>query len=263
MHDHLGKLLLIFFIIIIILPVQTSFAHLVGDSAPVLQYKIIDSYPHDTAAFTQGLVLNEGFLYEGTGLYGESSLRKVEMETGKVLQQYNLPGKFFGEGITVFDNRIYQLTWKKQTGFIYDLETFRLLDVFIYSHEGWGITHNGEYLIISDGTSVLRFIDPLKLKEVKQINVSDGDTPVDRLNELEYINGYIYANIWQTDIIAIIDPETGKVNSWLDLSGILKDVKTNEKIDVLNGIAFDSERGHLLITGKLWPKIFRIKISEN
>ncbi|MDD3641710.1 MAG: glutaminyl-peptide cyclotransferase [Atribacterota bacterium] len=258
-----GKFFLIIFIIVLISPVLTSFAIFFVDSSPVLQYEIIESYPHDTAAFTQGLILNGDFLYEGTGLYGESSIRKVELETGKVLQQYNLPDKFFGEGITIFNNRIYQLTWKKQTGFIYDLETFRLLDVFIYSHEGWGITHNGEYLIISDGTSVLRFIDPLKLKEVKQINVSDSDTPVDRLNELEYINGYIYANIWQTDIIAIIDPETGKVNSWLDLSGILKDVKTNEKIDVLNGIAFDSERGHLLITGKLWPKIFRIKISEN
>jgi glutamine cyclotransferase len=262
MRVNMRNILFILLVILFFFSISGCFAHLNNDFAPVLQYDIIDTYPHDTGAFTQGLILKDGFLYEGTGLYGESSLRKVELETGRVLQQFNLPGEFFGEGITILNNKIYQLTWKKQTGFIYDYKTFRLLDIFTYSHEGWGITHDGEYLIISDGTESLRYVDAFTFKEIKQIDVSDNGQPVLRLNELEYVNNQIYANIWQTDRIAIIDPESGKVISWLDLSGILEPADTSEKTDVLNGIAFDAENGHLLITGKLWPKIFRIKITE-
>ena len=229
---------------------------------PVLQYEIMDDFPHDPEAFTQGLVWKDGFLYEGTGLYGQSSLRKVEPKTGIVLYQANLPEHFFGEGITIFKDRIYQLTWKKQTGFIYDIATFQLLKTFSYDYEGWGMTHDGEYLIISDGTPVLHFLDPFTLEEIRQIEVYEKQNRVDQINELEYIQGYIYANIWQTDRITIIEPESGKVSAWLDLSGILNQEDMNQKIDVLNGIAYDAKNDHLFITGKLWPKMFQIRIIE-
>ena len=228
-----------------------------------LSYQVLEVYPHDVKAFTQGLVWKDGLLYEGTGLYGSSSLRKTDLKTGKILQQITLSDNFFGEGITIFKDRIYQLTWKEQTGFVYYLETFQLSETFSYEHEGWGITHDGENLIVSDGTPILRFIDPVTLKEIKQIEVFEKEKPVFMINELEYINGKIYANIWQTDLIAVIDSESGKVISWLDLSDILKPDDENGKIDVLNGIAFDPENEHLLITGKLWPKVFRIKIFDN
>lgn len=232
------------------------------NNIPILQYEIIDDFPHDPEAFTQGLVWEDGFLYEGTGLYGQSSLRKVEPETGIIFYQRNLPENFFGEGITIFKDRIYQLTWKGQTGFIYDVETFQLLETFSYDYEGWGITHDGEYLIISDGTHVLRFLDPFTLEEIKQIEVYERQSSIDQINELEFIQGYIYANIWQTDKIAIIEPESGEISSWLDLSSIKDLLDSNQKIDVLNGIAYDSNNNELFITGKLWPKMFKIKIID-
>ncbi|MGE4412901.1 MAG: glutaminyl-peptide cyclotransferase [Candidatus Caldatribacteriota bacterium] len=231
---------------------------------PIFSYKIIDVFPHDPEAFTQGLVWEDGFLYEGTGLYGDSSLRKVDLETGKILQLYQLSDDFFGEGITIFKERIYQLTWKEQIGFIYDADSFQLLETFSYSHEGWGITHDEKYLIISDGSPVLHFVDPLTFQEVKQIKVHDQQTPVYRINELEYIKGKIFANIWQTDLIAIISPESGEVFAWVDLSDILENVniKINQPIDVLNGIAYDSLNDRLFVTGKWWPVIFQIEIIE-
>lgn len=231
---------------------------------PIFSYKIIDVFPHDPEAFTQGLVWEDGFLYEGTGLYGDSSLRKVELETGKILQLYQLSDDFFGEGITIFKERIYQLTWKEQIGFIYDADSFQLLETFSYSHEGWGITHDEKYLIISDGSPVLHFVDPLTFQEVKQVKVHDRQTPVYRINELEYIKGKIFANIWQTDLIAIISPESGEVFAWADLSDILENVniKINQPIDVLNGIAYDSLNDRLFVTGKWWPVIFQIEIIE-
>ncbi len=232
---------------------------------PRLQYEIVNEFPHDPEAFTQGLVWQDGFLYEGTGLYGSSSLRKVELETGDILQQHLLPEDYFGEGITILGEKIYQLTWKEQTGFIYNKETFQLTGVFSYPHEGWGMTHDGTYLIISDGTSILHFMDPLTLEEVKQVTVHDQQMPVHQLNELEYVQGRIYANIWQTDCIAIIEPESGKVIAWIDLSGLFNqlDLENHQKLDVLNGIAYDSEDNMLFVTGKLWPKIFQIKVIQS
>ncbi|MFW6149783.1 MAG: glutaminyl-peptide cyclotransferase [Atribacterota bacterium] len=257
-----GKLLLIWLLSFLLLFFESYVIGSNNDHIPILQYEIIDIFPHDSESFTQGLVWKDGFLYEGTGLYGQSSLRKVEPGTGIILHQRNLPDNFFGEGITIFKDRIYQLTWKEQTGFICDLETFQLLETFSYGYEGWGITHDGEYLIISDGTNVLRFLDPFTLRKIKQIEVHERQNNVDQINELEYIKGYIYANIWQTDRIAIIDPETGKVSAWLDLSGILNQKDMNQKIDVLNGIAYDAKNDHLFITGKLWPKMFKIRVID-
>jgi len=258
----LGKLLLMGLFLFLVLFFNSCYISSDDNHTPVLQYEIIDDFPHDPKAFTQGLVWKDGFFYEGTGLYGQSSLRKVEPKTGLILNQRNLPDNLFGEGITIFNDRIYQLTWKEQTGFIYDVETFQLLETFSYDYEGWGITHDGEYLIISDGSHLLRFLDPITLEEIKQIEVYERQNNVDQINELEYIQGYIYANIWQTDKIAIIEPDSGKVISWIDLSGILDTVDVNQKIDVLNGIAYDSENSQLFVTGKLWPKIFKIRIID-
>lgn len=230
----------------------------------LLSYEIIDIFPHDPAAFTQGLVWEDGFLYEGTGLYGSSSLRKVELKTGKVLQCHNLNYDYFGEGITIFNGRIYQLTWQEKTGFVYDKETFKLLDTFTYLYEGWGITHDGDNLIISDGSSTIRFLDPITMEEVRQLRVHYKGNLISNLNELEYIKGKIYANIWQTTLIAVVDPDTGEVVSWINLGEVFVSVKkdSSQKIDVLNGIAYNERKDSLFITGKLWPKIFEIKIHN-
>jgi len=227
-----------------------------------LSYEIIDKYPHDPEAFTQGLIWHDGLLYEGTGLYGRSSLRQVDLKTGIVLKKISLPAEFFGEGITIFNNRIYQLTWKSNIGFIYDLDSFQQLETFSYSHEGWGITHDGKRLIISDGTPVLHFIDPFTFKETGHIRVYEKDKPIYRINELEFVKGNIYANIWQSNKVAIIDPGTGQILAWLDLTDILKQEDICQKVDVLNGIAYDMKNEYLFITGKLWPKIFQIKIIQ-
>ena len=253
-----ASFLVLFFLL---LSINSCLSYPHQDSIPVLKYEIIEPFPHDPGAFTQGLVWQDGFLYEGTGLYGESSLRKVELETGMILKQYNLPDDFFGEGIAIFKNRIYQLTWKAKTGFIYQLDTFDQISSFTYSYEGWGITHDGKNLIISDGTAILHFVDPSTMEEIKKIEVHENGVPVNQINELEYINGKIYANIWQTEQIAVIEPQSGKVIAWLDLSGILNfvDMDESQKIDVLNGIAYDSESDCLFITGKLWPVLFQMK----
>jgi len=223
-------------------------------------YRALASYPHDPQAFTQGLVYLDGFLYEGTGLYGQSSLRVVELETGKVLQLQLLPDRFFGEGIAIVGQRIYQLTWKAKTGLIYDLETLEPTGEFRYSTEGWGLAQDGTYLIMSDGTATLHYLDPADLSEVRQVTVRDAGQPVMRLNELEVIRGEIWANVWQTNRIARIDPQDGTVVGWIDLSGLLSPSDIAAPVDVLNGIAYDDAGDRIFVTGKLWPKLFQIEV---
>ena len=232
------------------------------NTTPILSYEIINIFPHDPESFTQGLIWDDGYLYESSGLYNFSSLRKVELNTGQAVKKISLADNYFAEGITIFDDKIFLLTWKEQTGFIYDRDTFQLLGTFYYPYEGWGITTDGEFLIISDGTFILHFLDPKTLQEIKQIKVHDGLFLVNWINELEYIEGYIYANIWQTDRIAVIKPDTGKIVYWLDLSGILDNVQHSKNVDVLNGIAWDEENNRLFVTGKFWPSLFEIKIKE-
>ena len=229
---------------------------------PVYSYKVINAYPHDKRAFTQGLVFEDGFLYEGTGLVGRSTLRKVKLETGKVVQGRKLPEQYFGEGITIYGNKIIQLTLRAKVGLVYDKESFELLGQFNYPTEGWGITHDGRHLIRSDGTSTLYFLNPETFERASRIEVADGDGPVSGLNELEYVQGQIYANVWRTDRIARIDPKTGRVTGWIDLGGLLGTEARGQLVDVLNGIAYDAENDRLFVTGKLWPKIFEIELAS-
>jgi len=227
---------------------------------PVYTYKVVNVYPHDRSAFTEGLVFEDGFLYEGTGLHGNSTLRRVKLETGEILQIYKLPPHFFGEGVTIYGDKIIQLTWRSHTGFIYDKYSFKLLQEFNYPHEGWGITHDGKHLIMSDGTSTLHFLDPETFVEIYQIEVTANDIPVTGINELEYIQGEIYANIWLTELIARIDPLIGQVVGCIDLKGILSSEDNSETVDVLNGIAYDAKDSRLFVTGKFWPKLFEIEL---
>jgi len=223
-------------------------------------YKIVNTYDHDEAAFTQGLVFNDGVLYEGTGLFGKSTLRRVELETGNVTKFHSLSNTFFGEGITIFEDKIIQLTWKSGKGFVYDKSSFELLLTFEYPTQGWGITHNGSALIMSDGTANLYFLDPETFQTIGQVEVYDKE-PVLEINELEYVNGSVYANIWHKDQIAIIDPETGQVIGWIDLTNI-NDSENQNNDDVLNGIAYDQNEDRLFVTGKLWSKLFEIKLVQ-
>ena len=221
-------------------------------------YDIKNKYPHDNTAFTQGLVIDNGVLFESTGKYGSSSLRRVNLENGNVQQQVLLPIQYFGEGLTVVNDTLVQLTWKSNTGFIYDKETFRLLGNFSYSTQGWGLTYNGRELILSDGTSNVYFLDPVTFQKIRQINVYDGNTTVTNINELEYVNGDLYANIWLQQKIAIINPQIGRVKGWIDLTGIYQ---SNNIDKVLNGIAYDSQTNKLFITGKDWPNLYQITIT--
>jgi glutamine cyclotransferase len=218
-------------------------------------YAIVNIYPHDEAAFTQGLVYDDGFLYEGTGLYGQSTLRRVELETGNVLQIHSLPSHLFGEGITIFEDKIIQITWTSKKGFVYDQNSFDLLQEFTYPTEGWGITHDGSQLIMSIGNATLYFLDPVSFNIIGQIEVYDEE-PITRLNELEYIDGMVYANIWMEKKIAIINPETGQVTGWIYLEGLFKE--TGNQNDVLNGIAYDEETDRLFVTGKRWSNLYEI-----
>jgi glutaminyl-peptide cyclotransferase len=227
-------------------------------------YRVIHTYPHDSLAFTQGLIFVDGHLYESTGLKGKSSLRMLDLPTGKVLQKYDLPAQYFGEGLTDWGSTLIQLTWKEHTGFVYDRFSFSVLRTFQYEGEGWGLTHDGSQLILSDGTSYLRFLDPKSLKEIRRLRVYDeAGHPIEKLNELEYLHGEIYANIWETDEIVRISPLTGKILGRIDLSRII-DKRTLASPDaVLNGIAYDSTADRLFITGKLWPKLFEIKVEAH
>jgi glutamine cyclotransferase len=223
-------------------------------------YQVVHVYPHDRSAFTQGLEFRAGFLYEGTGLNGHSALRKVKLETGEVVQQINLSPEYFGEGITVINQQIIELTWRTETGFVYDQNSFRGLRSFSYPGEGWGLANDGAQIYMSDGTPQIRVWDPMTLQEKKRITVRDGGAPVTYLNELEWVHGEIYANVWQTERIVRISPTDGRVLGWVDLSGILPAADRTEHVDVLNGIAYDVLGDRLFVTGKLWPKLFEIKI---
>jgi len=223
-------------------------------------YKLVNIFAHDPKAFTQGLVFEDGFLYEGTGLNGSSELRKVDLETGNVLQTHKLPDEFFGEGITIYGNRIIQLTYQSNVGFVYNKETFELLQEFNYPTEGWGLTHDGKNLIMSDGTPMLYFLDPETFVQINKIMVLDQDSPVWGLNELEYIDGQIYANVWPTERIVKIEPETGEVIGWIDAEGILAPEDYSEPVDVFNGIAYDPASHRLFVTGKFYPKLYEIKL---
>ena len=234
----------------------------VGSSAPVSGYTMVRAYPHDPRAFTQGIEYRDGVLYEGTGRNGESTLRKVELATGKVLQQVAVSPEHFGEGITIWGNTILQLTWQSQIGFVYDRDTFKPLRTFKYSGEGWGLTHNATELIMSDGSASLRFIDPNTLTEKRRLLVTDAGIVIRDLNELEWVNGEIYANVWQTNFIARISPSTGRVLGWINLSGLLSVAEQRAGADVLNGIAYDAAGRRLFVTGKLWPKLFEIRIRN-
>ncbi|MGH2532933.1 MAG: glutaminyl-peptide cyclotransferase [Thermomicrobiales bacterium] len=229
--------------------------------APVSGYRVVEEYPHDPDAYTQGLVYVDGELFEGTGLEGESTLRRVNLETGDVLQIHKLDADLFGEGIAVMEDRIYQLTWTSHVGFVYDRKTFEELETFDYPTEGWGLATDGEALIMSDGTSRLYFRDPETFDEIDHVDVRDGGIPVPYLNELEYIDGEVWANVYRTDFVARIDPATGKVIGWIDFTGLLsEDIREEYQVDVLNGIAHDPETDRLFVTGKLWPKLFEIEL---
>jgi len=231
-------------------------------SAPVYGYRVVNSYPHDTSAFTEGLVYYNGFLYESTGLYGDSSLRRVNVTTGQVVQVYDLSKEYFGEGIAIVNDTIIQLTYQNNTGFVYNLSTFKLLGNFSYPDQGWGMTYDGNQLIMSDGTSNLYFLNPQTFQRTGSITVRDGSTPVVNLNSLDYINGSIFANVWLTNRIAVINPSTGQVTAWLDLTGLenLSGCHCDVSNAVLNGIAYDSATNRLFVTGKLWPNVFQIDI---
>jgi glutaminyl-peptide cyclotransferase len=229
---------------------------------PVANYtfRIINTYPHDRTAFTEGLIYSDGFLYESTGLYGQSTLRKVDLTTGRVLQSSSLASQYFGEGLTLWQDSLIQLTWQTHLGFVYARDTFKLMSSFTYTTEGWGLTNDGSRLIMSDGTSTMHFLDPATFQVNGSIQVKDKGIPVVNINELEYVNGKIYANIWMTDKIAIINPATGDVESWIDLTGLLPPFANPVAVDVLNGIAYDSVGKRLFVTGKLWPLLFEIEL---
>ncbi len=230
--------------------------------APTYSYKIINTWHHDPDAFIQGLQFLNGELYESTGLNGKSSLRRVELTTGKVLQKIDIPNEYFAEGMTILGDKIYQITYQTHIGFIYDLKTFKQLATWHYEGEGWGLTNDGTYIIMTSGSNKINYLDPRSLTIVKTLEVYDEGYQIENLNELEYIKGEIFANIWQTNRVARIDPVTGKVNSWIDLSGLLSPSERTEKVDVLNGIAYDEKGDRIFVTGKLWPKLFEIKLKK-
>ena len=224
-------------------------------------YQIVNTWPHDSDAFTQGLIFSDGKLYESTGQVGSSSLRLVEPQTGKVLKKVDVPEPFFAEGITFLNGKIYQLTWQHGIGFIYDAQKMEQIGRFDYTGEGWGITTDGRSLIISDGSNRLKFIDPDSFRVTKTIAVLDGNRPIIELNELEYVNGEIYANIWHDERIVTIDPQTGRVTGWIDLTGLLPSGDVSNPEAVLNGIAYDQSAKRLFVTGKLWPRLFEIQLK--
>ncbi len=231
----------------------------VAANLPIAGYTIQHVYPHDPGAFTQGLQYLDGVLYEGTGLNGRSSIRKVKLETGEVLQKRDVPAAYFGEGIVVWHKKLIELTWQSQIAFVYDRDTFSPTGTFRYAGEGWGLTHDDANLIMSDGSASLRVLDPATFAEHRRINVTAGGAPVRNLNELEFVKGEIFANVWQTNYIARVSPASGAVTGWIDLRGLLSADEARQA-DVLNGIAYDAEHDRLFVTGKLWPKLFEIRL---
>jgi glutaminyl-peptide cyclotransferase len=231
-----------------------------ASSTPTYRCEIVRAYTHRREAFTQGLVFHEGFLYEGTGTYGASTLEKIDLSTNAVLKRLRLPNHLWGEGITILGERLYQLTYKSRIGFVYDTASFNLIKKFNYPGEGWGITHNGRELIMSDGSATLRFMDPNTLQTTRSLEIRTQHGPMKNLNELEYIDGTIYANIWLTNLIAMISPETGQVTGMIYLNNL---TPNNSQADVLNGIAYDSEKRRLFVTGKYWATLYEIKLIRN
>ncbi|MAT96041.1 MAG: glutamine cyclotransferase [Anaerolineaceae bacterium] len=230
-------------------------------SVPTYGFDIINTYPHDSDAFTQGLVFADGELYESTGINRTfSSLRRVDLASGEVLQMVNIAEEYFGEGLVLWQDRLIQLTWQERVAFVYDRDSFELLDTWQYETEGWGITHNGRCLIMSDGSDTLYFRDPETFAEVGRLTVQDQNGPVRLLNELEFINGEVWANVWQSNRIVRIDPTNGQVVGSIDLTGLLDPATLTQPVDVLNGIAYDAENGRLFVTGKLWPTLFEIEL---
>ena len=232
------------------------------EAIPTYGYEVVNVWPHDRDAFTQGLVFHDGKLLESTGQEGRSSLRSVELETGKVLKKVDVPSPYFAEGITLLRGKIYQLTWQHQQGFIYDQWTFEKIGTFTYQGEGWGLTNDGESLLESDGSNQIKFIDPNDFHVRRTIAVLDRRTPVAEINELEFVRGEIYANIWHDDRIARIDPKTGRVSGWINLKGLLSGSEIRDDEAVLNGIAYDEINDRLFVTGKLWPKLFEIRLKQ-
>ena len=236
--------------------------HACAASAPVGGYAVVKAYPHDANAFTEGLFYRDGFMFESTGLKDRSFIRKWNLETGFSEQERLLDSRYFGEGIVDWKNRLYELTWTDEIGFVYDIDTFEKVGEFSYPGEGWALTRDDKRLIMSDGTSFIRFLDPETLKETGRIEVTDHGVPVRNLNELEYVKGELLANVWQTTRIARINPTTGEVIAWIELAGLLKEAGvTGTRDDVLNGIAYDAAKDRLFVTGKLWPKLFEIKLT--
>lgn len=239
---------------------QSTFSSIPPDLGAQAGYQVINRFPHDPQAFTQGLVYHEGEFYESTGLYGQSSLRKVALESGSVLEILPIPEPYFAEGLTLWEDNLIQITWKEGVGFVYNLADFQPKLTFTYESEGWGITHDGNNLIMSDGTSTLYFLDPVTFEVVREVSVTLDNVPVTNINELEYILGEVYANIWLTNTIMRIDPSSGKVLGTIDLAGLLAGDPGFENADVLNGIAYDAKTDRLFVTGKFWPWVFEIKL---
>ena len=254
----------LYFLLLFLCAVVTSTTAKPPTSVQADTYQIVHVYPHDSKAFTQGLIYIDGHLYESTGLNGSSSIRMEDLSTGQVLQHYDLPAEYFGEGLTDWGSTLVQLTWKAHKGFVYDRFSFSVLRTFQYEGEGWGLTHDEKQLIMSDGTSYLRFLNPKSFRETRRIHVTDENGhPVENLNELEYIHGEIYANVWETDKIVRISPRTGKILGWIDLSRLIDKRELAGADAVLNGIAYDSAGHRLFVTGKLWPKVFEIRVTPH
>lgn len=233
-----------------------------GSKTPVSGYTVVRSYPHDPKAFTQGLEYFDGFLYESTGLKGRSGVRKVEIESGKVVQEEKIHPQYFGEGLTIAQGKIFQVSWQDRQGFVYDAKTMKFIRNFTYFGEGWGLTHDVGGLVMSDGTSTLRFFETTRFQEKRRLKVMDGGVAIERLNELEMVRGEIWANVWETDYIVRISPKDGRVLGWINLKGLLgaPNVKPSAEA-VLNGIAFDAQKNRIFVTGKLWPRVFEISVK--
>jgi glutamine cyclotransferase len=251
---------LILLLCISLIMVSLNQGNLTDTSASkTLDYSILNTYPHDPNAFTEGLIYSDGFLYESTGLNGFSTLRQVDLQSGEIQRNISLPDQFFGEGLTIVDENLIQLTYRSHMGFVYDKTSFALLRNFTYPTQGWGLTYDGTFLIMSDGSSTLHFLNSTTFEEVAQVHVQDGNTSVSKLNELEYVNGEVYANIFEQSKIAVINPETGQVNAWIDLTELQKANRSSGE-DVLNGIAYDAANDRLFVTGKFWSRLYEVKL---